>query len=89
LSNNKPNPHGELCVHGPNCFMGYYKDEKTTRETLKDGWIHTGDVTEVDSSGCFKIIDQVKNIMKLVQGKYHRTCHFHYPSSQPPLPKDL
>ncbi|KAI5983002.1 AMP-binding enzyme-domain-containing protein [Pisolithus orientalis] len=60
LSNDKPNPCGELCVRSPNCFMGYYKDEKTTQEMLKDSWIHTGDAAEVDSSGCFKIIDRVK-----------------------------
>ncbi|KAI6140743.1 hypothetical protein BKA82DRAFT_4208251, partial [Pisolithus tinctorius] len=70
LSSNKPNPHGELCVCGPNCFMGYYKDEKTTQEMLRDGWIHTGNVAEVDSSRRFKIIDRVKNIMKLAQGEY-------------------
>lgn len=70
LSTDKPNPRGELCVRGPNCFVGYYKDEKNTQETLRNGWIYTGDVAEIDSSGRFKIIDRVKNIMKLSQGEY-------------------
>ncbi|KIJ60664.1 hypothetical protein HYDPIDRAFT_32087 [Hydnomerulius pinastri MD-312] len=69
-SEDKPNPRGELCVRGMNCFISYYKDEKNTTETLKDGWIHTGDVAEIDSHGRFKIIDRVKNIMKLAQGEY-------------------
>ncbi|KAI6164358.1 hypothetical protein EDD17DRAFT_1807011 [Pisolithus thermaeus] len=70
LSSDKPNPRGEICLRGPNCFIGYYKDEKNTQETLRNGWVHTGDVAEVDSSGRLKIIDRVKNIMKLSQGEY-------------------
>ncbi|KAF9239648.1 long-chain-fatty-acid-CoA ligase [Melanogaster broomeanus] len=69
-SEDKPNPRGELCARGMNCFIAYYKDEKNTRETLNDGWIHTGDVAEIDEHGRFKIIDRVKNIMKLAQGEY-------------------
>ncbi|EGN96081.1 hypothetical protein SERLA73DRAFT_76081 [Serpula lacrymans var. lacrymans S7.3] len=69
-SEDKPNPRGELCVRGANCFVTYYKDEKNSRDTVKDGWIHTGDVAEVDTYGRFKIIDRVKNIMKLAQGEY-------------------
>jgi len=66
-----PNPRGELCILGTNCLISYYKDEEKTNETVdKEGWVHTGDIAEMDSCGRFRIIDRVKNIMKLAQGEY-------------------
>jgi long-chain acyl-CoA synthetase len=70
-SEDQPNPRGELCIRGANCFAVYYKDEKNTSSTVDDdGWVHTGDVAEIDSVGRLKIVDRVKNIMKLAQGEY-------------------
>ncbi|KAG9002476.1 hypothetical protein FRB94_003836 [Tulasnella sp. JGI-2019a] len=67
----KPHPRGEICVRGDDVFIKYYKDEKATSAALDaDGWFHTGDVGEIDSVGRFKIVDRVKNIMKLSQGEY-------------------
>jgi len=70
-SEDKPNPRGELCMRGVNCFTAYYKDEKNTKEAVDaEGWVHTGDVAEIDSCGRIKIVDRIKNIMKLSQGEY-------------------
>ncbi|KAH8781944.1 hypothetical protein BGZ57DRAFT_759472 [Hyaloscypha finlandica] len=71
LVTDSPNPRGELMVRGTPIFKGYYKNEAETAKAMtEDGWFRTGDIAEVDSMGRFKIVDRVKNVLKLAQGEY-------------------
>jgi len=47
------NEPGELLLNGPNIALGYWKNEKATRDTFRDGWLYTGDHFRVDEDGFF------------------------------------
>ncbi len=55
---------GELIVHGPNVFAGYYKMEQATSEALRDGWLYTGDLVRMDDDGCIFFVDRRKDMIK-------------------------
>ncbi len=58
----------EIVVRGPNVFPGYWNRPQQTAEVLRDGWFHTGDQGEIDSSGNWKIVGRIKNLIVLGSG---------------------
>ena len=59
---------GELCIRGPQVMVGYWQRPEATAKTIdSDGWLHTGDVAEMDENGYFRIVDRLKDMI-LVSG---------------------
>ena len=56
---------GELWIRGPQVMKGYLNNAEATAATIdRDGWLHTGDVAEVDADGHFEIVDRLKELIK-------------------------
>ncbi len=54
---------GELCVRGYSVMKGYWGDEARTREVVKDGWMHTGDLAVIDDEGYCNIVGRAKDML--------------------------
>lgn len=61
----KPGEAGEIIAHGENIMKGYYKDEVLTASTIRDGWLHTGDIATRDEEGYIFIVSRKKEILKV------------------------
>jgi long-chain acyl-CoA synthetase len=59
---------GEVMYRSPGVFQGYYKNPEATRQTVEDGWVHSGDAGFMDHEGDLKIIDRAKDVSRLADG---------------------
>ena len=60
---------GEIVIRGHNVMRGYWKREDATREVVRDGWFHTGDMATIDDDGYFTIVDRKKDM--IIRGGYN------------------
>ena len=66
----KISEQGEILMKGPFTLSCYYKNKEVTNETLKDGWLHTGDKGHVDDDGFLYITGRIKDMFKTSKGEY-------------------
>ena len=62
-------PDGELLMKGPGVFLGYFKNPEASAETVRDGWLQSGDVAQQDPDGQLRIVDRKKAIFVTAGGK--------------------
>ena len=60
---------GEILVRGPQVMKGYYRDAGLTRKTIRDGWLHTGDLGIITHNNCLKILGRCKATIVLSSGE--------------------
>jgi len=58
----QPNEPGELLIRGPHVVAGYWNNPEATADTIRDGWLHTGDTAVCDEDGCYSILGRSKEM---------------------------
>ncbi len=76
---------GEILVKGPNVFQGYHKNPEATAETIVNGWLHTGDIGEIEPDGFIKITGRKKDIIITAGGKNITPANLEAEIKQHPL----
>lgn len=76
---------GEILVKSPGNMLGYHSNPQATAEILKDGWIYTGDIGELDGDGFLKITDRKKSLFKTAGGKYIAPLQLEFALRREPL----
>ena len=66
----KLSEESEILIKHVALMDGYYKEDKQTQDTIKDGWLHTGDEGHIDAEGYLKITGRVKDLFKTSKAKY-------------------
>ncbi len=64
-----PGRKGEICVRGENVMKGYLKNEQATGETIRDGWLHTGDIGYFDEDGFLMVAGREKSLLISADGE--------------------
>ncbi len=59
----KPGKEGELCIRGPGVMKGYWNNKEATDDVIKDGWLRTGDMVQMDKEGYFTVVDRIKELI--------------------------
>ncbi len=64
-----PGEVGEICLRSPTQLRGYWRDPDATAATLRDGWVHSGDLGRIDEAGCLRLAGRAKEMF--VRGGYN------------------
>ena len=64
----KISPDGEILSRSASIMPGYYKNDEATKQTIRDGWLHSGDAGYMTDDGHLVVIDRIKDVMRLADG---------------------